>query len=618
MFFKNKKYLYLILLSFAFSINAEAALWTPSQVSPTIWYDASDATTITASTTDISQWRSKVGSSHLNQSTPSLRPLYGTRTINGLNTVEFDGTDDRMSLASLTVVSGAPTKREIWAVVSVDNTSDEPIFANTSSSELSIITNQLKFYGGALGPYGNATSTDIGTTPSILGFIGDSFKKYSINGTLETTADALAGLATNRITVTQLGYRTTGSAFDGVMGELIVGSSNVISSTSTREKIEGYLAWKWGLQGKLPSDHTYKNAAPIAPPTTPTGLTASSVSTSSLALSWTTVSDTDGYEISANNGFATTTTTATSTIITGLSSGTSYTFNVSAYNAGGTSSAATTTATTSVTLSYIADPIKGSITGSTTQVVIYGGSGTEVTAVPDTSGIHYHFDSWSDGATSTSRTDTNITSDTTFTATFATHDDIVEYIAGPNGSITGSTTQDVSHGASTTPVTAVPNAGYRFVNWSDGSTSNPRYEIYADGPLSVTANFEEAPQGKKSGSSVKTRIVNLIDMGKTKEAQVLADKFPQAITPQIQNTIDTNTNSNVRDLEITLSGEDVRALQNILISKGYAIPAGATGYFGTQTQSALIKYQRDNNIIPAIGYFGKITRGQMRGIGITI
>ena len=31
---------------------------------------------------------------------------------------------------------------------------------------------------------------------------------------------------------------------------------------STLEKAEGYLAWKWGLEGNLPSDHPYKNSAP--------------------------------------------------------------------------------------------------------------------------------------------------------------------------------------------------------------------------------------------------------------------------------------------------------------------------------------------------------------------
>ncbi len=62
----TKNYFYLLILFFliftSFTIRVEAALWTPAQISTTAWYDASDASTITASTTDISQWRSKSGS----------------------------------------------------------------------------------------------------------------------------------------------------------------------------------------------------------------------------------------------------------------------------------------------------------------------------------------------------------------------------------------------------------------------------------------------------------------------------------------------------------------------------------------------------------------------------
>jgi peptidoglycan hydrolase-like protein with peptidoglycan-binding domain len=66
-----------------------------------------------------------------------------------------------------------------------------------------------------------------------------------------------------------------------------------------------------------------------------------------------------------------------------------------------------------------------------------------------------------------------------------------------------------------------------------------------------------------------------------------------------------------RDLTIGASGADVTALQTWLISKGYSIPAGATGYFGAQTQAALAAYQAANGITPAAGYFGPITRAKV-------
>jgi hypothetical protein len=34
-------------------------------------------------------------------------------------------------------------------------------------------------------------------------------------------------------------------------------------ATTDRNKIEGYLAWKWGIQSSLPSNHPYKTAAPV-------------------------------------------------------------------------------------------------------------------------------------------------------------------------------------------------------------------------------------------------------------------------------------------------------------------------------------------------------------------
>lgn len=71
------------------------------------------------------------------------------------------------------------------------------------------------------------------------------------------------------------------------------------------------------------------------------------------------------------------------------------------------------------------------------------------------------------------------------------------------------------------------------------------------------------------------------------------------------------------DLTLGSTGADVTALQNFLISNGYSIPAGATGYFGSQTQAALASYQAANGIAPAAGYFGPITRQKVNMSGGT-
>ncbi len=116
----------------------------------------------------------------------------------------------------------------------------------------------------------------------------------------------------------------------------------------------------------------------------------------------------------------------------------------------------------------------------------YGGDGTAVEAVANTG---YHFVNWSDGSTANPRTDTNVTADVAVTANFAINTFTLSYTAGAGGSLTGETTQTVNYGEDGTPVGAVANTGYHFVNWNDGSTVNPRTDTNVTADVTVTANF---------------------------------------------------------------------------------------------------------------------------------
>ena len=63
------------------------------------------------------------------------------------------------------------------------------------------------------------------------------------------------------------------------------------------------------------------------------------------------------------------------------------------------------------------------------------------------------------------------------------------------------------------------------------------------------------------------------------------------------------------DLHTGSTGMEVTCLQQGLIAAGFSIPAGATGYFGAQTQAAVMAWQTAKGISPAAGYFGSISRG---------
>ena len=83
---------------------------------------------------------------------------------------------------------------------------------------------------------------------------------------------------------------------------------------------------------------------------------------------------------------------------------------------------------------------------------------------------------------------------------------------------------------------------------------------------------------------------------------------PPPATVQTTPTAITTPTTYTRDLTLGSTGSDVTALQTYLIQKEYLQPGYATGYFGTLTQSALIKFQQANDIVPALGYFGPKTR----------
>ena len=138
------------------------------------------------------------------------------------------------------------------------------------------------------------------------------------------------------------------------------------------------------------------------------------------------------------------------------------------------------------TLTYTAGT-GGSITGPNPQAVEYGGSGSPVTAA---AAACFHFVRWSDGGTDNPRTDTNVTADHTFDAAFAASGPYtLDYQEGDGGSISGNRDQSVACGHDGTAVTAVPDSCSHFVNWSDGTTANPRTDTNVTADVTVTANF---------------------------------------------------------------------------------------------------------------------------------
>jgi hypothetical protein len=236
-----------------------ATLWTPANITTLAWYDASDTGTITSSLGKVSQWDDKSGNTrHLTQGTGAYQPTTGSATMNGLNAIAFDGTDDRLNAPA-----GLPNAFTYFFVFEVSAASRVFMYAEQSGSNtknsLSCQSNTLVF--DQYLPSGNSivSPTLSGNNLVVVRQSATNSRQLFYNGNADgTSTEVYSGTAP---TAFYIGARVSSlEPFDKPIAEIVFFSSAL--STGDRQKTEGYLAHKWGLTGKLPSGHPYKSTPP--------------------------------------------------------------------------------------------------------------------------------------------------------------------------------------------------------------------------------------------------------------------------------------------------------------------------------------------------------------------
>lgn len=104
------------------------------------------------------------------------------------------------------------------------------------------------------------------------------------------------------------------------------------------------------------------------------------------------------------------------------------------------------------------------------------------------------------------------------------------YVAGANGTIGGNAAQIVQHGANATTVSATPAAGFHFVQWSDGSSANPRTDVAVTSDATLSASFgNDAPQianvGATPGSLFEGESATIAVVASDREDALLSYRF---------------------------------------------------------------------------------------------
>ncbi len=249
-------------------------LWQPSEITTELWLDASDASTITEAGGDISQWDDKSGNGNdAVQATGSAQPSYVAAGQNGLNVLRLDG------MEYMTVDHGVvPDNDEASMVfiVAKGTDADEGMISNgnfAQNKSYSFATanasTDMVFWGGGSSPLTqiytlNTTFEDMSIHEIAISMTDTRIDLYQDGDLLDTDASFTESVANDG---TQEGVIGATQFLDdedlnGDMCEVIVLKQE--PDIITRQKMEGYLAWKWGLQGSLPVGHPFKLVCPLA------------------------------------------------------------------------------------------------------------------------------------------------------------------------------------------------------------------------------------------------------------------------------------------------------------------------------------------------------------------
>jgi hypothetical protein len=242
-------------------------VWNPSMISTALWLDAADASTVTTESGAVSQWNDKSGNGrNVTQPIDFRRPAYDSTGFNNRPTLIFDGSTDFL----LTAAFAVPTNFTCVAVCTLLANGLFPILISNAAFELrgvettakpSIANVSNNTGAGILAPAATpVTTTDslLNTTNILVGQIIGTSTTLRQNGSLRDTRTSLAVSPSSQFR--SIGARSNNTLHANARISEVIELGD--ASVAVQERIEGYLAHKWGLTANLPNDHPYKTVGP--------------------------------------------------------------------------------------------------------------------------------------------------------------------------------------------------------------------------------------------------------------------------------------------------------------------------------------------------------------------
>lgn len=234
--------------------------FNPVIFGPSLWLDAADTSTITSSSGSVSQWNDKSGNDrHVAQGVAANQPTTGTRTVNGLNGIDFNGSTNRLTASSATtLVNSWNGFYTVFGVCVADSQIGNkqilnadlvvaprpPQFLRIASGTPQTI--RIANFAGSqvVATASSASNITLGATILLCAVLTDSTIRIGLNNVFGTEISATGG-ATATTNTFSVGDANGTSFFDGIICELIA-YPNYLDRNQIRQ-ITSYLAAKWNV-----------------------------------------------------------------------------------------------------------------------------------------------------------------------------------------------------------------------------------------------------------------------------------------------------------------------------------------------------------------------------------
>ncbi|MDX1679483.1 MAG: InlB B-repeat-containing protein [Akkermansiaceae bacterium] len=233
------------------------AAWTPADATTVAWYDADDSSTITQSSGAVSQWNDKSGNAyHMKQTQATKQPVYtssdtrfgGRPSISTGPNYKYLQMDQSPAVKRIYLVTyymdGTQTSWTNHNAVVGSPDGSVRLCGRSGGNNVFDGSRDGKNFDNGGTTYRNGSTVNTNEQPNGLPITGEFF----------TVTAASAKTAQWRL----LGSNASWTLWDGGVGEVIF--TDGTESLEVQQKIEGYLAWKWGMEGKLPAAHPYSTS----------------------------------------------------------------------------------------------------------------------------------------------------------------------------------------------------------------------------------------------------------------------------------------------------------------------------------------------------------------------